>query len=134
MNLFEKKEYRMYNGIKADRLYAPICDYWSKQGFSVSRMSPYRIQGETFDSQIGLRRKFAVNVHEHEGNTYMDIEVQAKATDLGLIGGVLVAIICWPIALIGGAVSYSKYDNEASEDLGMFLNYTDYVARAQGGA
>ncbi len=129
--MLEKNEYRMFSGNKGNQLYLPICDFWAKQGFSVSRMSPYRIQGETYDSKVGLKRRFVINMYEQEGNTYLDLEIRAKATDLGVVGGVVVAVVCWPIALIGGAISYSKYDSDVGDYTQSFWQYMDIVSNAQ---
>ena len=131
--MFDRREYRSFRGVRAEQLDPGVHDFWAKEGFSVVRASPWRIEGESFDSRIGLRRKFSLTMHEQEGTTYMDLQVQAKVTDLGIVGGVIVAVICLPIAAIGGLVSYHEYEKDAGLLNYRFWDYMGLVARSQGG-
>jgi hypothetical protein len=128
MLMFEKRDYQMFNGTNKEQFYQTACHYWASQGFYVTRQSPYRIQGESFDSRIGLKRKFSLNLHEQEGNTYLDLQFQAKITDIGMFGGLAAAVICLPIALIGGAYSYSEYESDSNDFTNRFWEYMNQIA------
>ena len=132
MALFEKTEYRMYDRVSAEMLYPGVQDFWTKEGFSVIRVSPYRIQGESHDSRIGLRRTFSLTVHEQGDATYLDLQMQAKITDLGIVGGAAAAFICLPVAVVAGAVSYHEYDKDSKELNRRFWDYMGLVSRSMG--
>ena len=130
--MFEKREYRMYQGVKREQIYLKICDFWSRQGFYVWQISPYQIQGQSYYQKIGLRREFFLRLDEHEGNTYIDISLQAKITDEGLVGGAAAAILLWPVAVVGGALSYSEYETDAKNLLGSFWAYVNSISNTNG--
>jgi hypothetical protein len=132
ISVFEKTEYRMFGGVNAETFFPGLQDFWIKEGFSTVRVSPYRILGESFDSRIGLKRNFALTVYEQAGVTYMDLQLQAKVTDFGMVGGAAAAFICLPIAVVAGAISYHEYDKDAKELNRRFWDYMGLVSRSMG--
>jgi hypothetical protein len=103
--MFEKRDYRVYKGVKTDKIYPQICDFWTRQGFYVAQLSPFQIQGESYQSNIGLRREFYLHLNEQKDSTYIDITFRARVTDTGAVGGAAAAVIFWPAAVVGGALS-----------------------------
>jgi hypothetical protein len=130
--MFEKREYRMYQGVKREDIYYQICDFWAKQGFYVWQISPYQIQGRSYLSKIGLRRDFFLRLDEHDNTTYLDLSMQANITDEGFIGGAAAAVLFWPAAIVGGAISYDQYENDARALMGSFWAYVDTMAQTNG--
>jgi hypothetical protein len=118
--------------VKRQDLYPQICDYWARQGFYVGQISPFQIRGESYHSNIGLRREFYLRLDEHEGSTYIDLTFRARITDEGAIGGTAAAVLFWPVAVIGGAVSYSEYEKDATNLMYSFWGYVDQTARRKG--
>ena len=41
-------------------------------------------------------------------------------------------VIFWPVALVGGAISYTEYEGEANKLMGNFWNHVDSVAMISG--
>jgi len=129
--MFEKRDYRMYEGVKREDIYQQICDFWTRQGFYVAQISPFHIQGQSYHQKIGLRREFFLRMDEHQNNTYIDLQLQA-ITDEGVIGGAAAAIIFWPVAVVGGALSYSEYENDANALMGSFWVFVDQITNKRG--
>jgi hypothetical protein len=130
--MFEKREYRMYQGVKRDQIYQQICDFWARQGFYVWQISPFQIQGQSYHQKIGLRKDFFLRMDEHENTTYIDLSLRASITEEGMIGGGAAAILFWPVAVVGGAMSYSEYENDARNLLGSFWGFVDSISKIQG--
>jgi hypothetical protein len=130
--MFEKREYRMYKGVKREAIYQQVCDFWARSGFYVSQISPFHIQGQSYYQKIGLKREFFLRMDEHEDVTYIDLSVQAKITDEGLIGGVAATVLLWPVAVVGGALSYDQYENDAKALMGSFWGYVDSISKTTG--
>ncbi|UCF07421.1 MAG: zinc ribbon domain-containing protein [Thermoplasmata archaeon] len=130
--MFEKREFRRYQGVKREDIYPQICDFWARQGFYVAQLSPFHIQGQSYISKIGLRREFFLRMDEQGGNTYIDLQFQAKITDEGLVGGAAAAVIFWPVALVGGALSYKEYEDDARNLMWSFWGFVDQMTNQSG--
>lgn len=130
--MFEKREIMVYNGVSRDQIYPQICNFWRNQGFYVSQVSPYQIQGQSYYSKIGLKREFFLRLDEIDGNTHLDLMVNAKITDMGLIGGVAAAVIFLPVAAVAGAFSYTEYESDAKNLMGSFWNYVAQTTNVGG--
>jgi hypothetical protein len=130
--MFEKRDYRMYQNVKRGDIYTQVCDFWTGQGFYVAQISPFHITGESYHSKVGLKREFSLRIDEQEGGIYLDLEFKAKITDEGLIGGAAATIIFWPVALVGGAYSYTEYENDAQRLMGSFWSYVDGITNSRG--
>ena len=76
--MFEKREYRMYKGVKREHIYQQVCDFWARSGFYVSQISPFQIQGQSYYQKIGLKREFSLRMDEQEDTTYIDLTLNAN--------------------------------------------------------
>ena len=130
--MFDLRDYRMYKGVKRSKIYPQVCDFWARQGFYVAQLSPFQVQGQTYQQKIGLRREFDLGMDEQDGNTYVYLNFRAQITDEGLIGGAAATIIFWPAAIVGGAVSYSEYQSDARNLIGSFWAFVDHITKKQG--
>jgi hypothetical protein len=125
--MFEKREYRMYKGIKKDKIYKEITDYWSSQGFYVNQISAYYLFGQSYYERIGLRREFYLYLEEKDGDTHINLHFFAKITDTGTIGGLAAAVIALPVAVVGGAISYHEYEKDANSLMYHFWSHLDKI-------
>jgi hypothetical protein len=130
--MFDKRDYRRYKNVKRDDIYPKVCDFWARQGFYVAQLSPFQIRGESYHQKIGLRREFYLRLDEQDGNTYIDLQFQAKISDEGAVGGVAAAVIFWPVAVVGGALSYSEYEKEANSLMYNFWIFVDQLTNQRG--
>jgi hypothetical protein len=122
----------MYKNVKRDDIYPKVCDFWARQGFHVAQLSPFQIRGESYHQKIGLRREFYLRLDESDGNTYIDLQFQARISDEGAVGGVAATVIFWPVAVVGGALSYSEYEKEANNLMYNFWIYVDQLTNQRG--
>lgn len=130
--MFEKREYREYKNTPRDTIYSAVCKWWTDRGFYIGQIAPYHIQGTSYYTKIGLRREFFLKIDEINGNTYLDILFKATITDEGLIGGVAATVIFWPVAAIGGVLSYDEYQREANSLLSSFWQQMDALTKQTG--
>lgn len=111
--MFEKREVRIVAGARREQLWAKVWDWWGRQGFHLSQMGPYHLHGTSFYSNIGLRREVDLALEDVSGGTSADLRVNASITDEGVILGGISAVLYFPVAVVGGAVSYSEYETDA---------------------
>jgi hypothetical protein len=121
--MFEKREVRFVAGVSRDDLWAKAWDWWTRQGFALTKTRPYRCHGASFYARIGLRREFDLILDEANGGCNVDLTFRAVLTQEGLIAGAVAAVVLWPIAVLGGAVSYSEYEADARNLLLAFWQF-----------
>jgi hypothetical protein len=75
-------------------------------------MGPGQFVG-TSASRYGLQREATVTVRDMGGQTLVELRMRAHITDEGVIAGGLALVLLWPVAVVGGAVSYARYEEDA---------------------
>ncbi|MGI0147973.1 MAG: hypothetical protein ACREDF_00375 [Thermoplasmata archaeon] len=127
--MFEKREVRFVPGVSRDEMWAKAWDWWARQGFQLTKTGPYRCHGASIYARIGLRREFDLIIDEATGGCTVDLTSHAVLTEGGLIAGALTAVVLWPVAVLGGAVSYSEYETDARN---LLLAFWQYLAATPG--
>jgi len=130
--MLARRDFRVYPGLDRNEVCLQFCDYWARQGFHVVQVSPFHIKGRSFEPTFGLNREFTLYLGDANGGTHVDLQFQASATTLGLVGGVAATVIFWPVAVIGGAWSYKEYADDARDCMWGFWAYADQLARMGG--
>ncbi|MFA5896877.1 MAG: zinc ribbon domain-containing protein [Thermoplasmata archaeon] len=129
--MFEKREVRMISGVRREDLWAKAWDWWGRAGFHLSQSGPYRMMGSSFYSRIGLKREFELSLDDVSGGCSVDLRVNAQITDEGVVLGGISAIVFWPVAVVGGAVSYTQYEDDARNLMIAFWQHV-YALAAPG--
>lgn len=129
--MLDKRDYRIYQNVQPEQVYPQVCDFWARQGFYVGQISPFEIQGQSYLPRIGLRREFYLKLTDHNGDTSVDLYFRGKVTDEGLLGGAAATIIFFPVALVGGAISYSEFEKDARNIIGGFWSFIDRLTGVQ---
>lgn len=111
--MFEKRELRAFPNLRQEEVWTRAWDWWSRQGFMLTQTGPYRVHGSSFYSRIGLRREFDLVVDDGDGGPNVDLTFRAQVTDEGLIAGAVTAVFLLPVAVVGGAISYTEYESDA---------------------
>ena len=127
--MFEKREIRFFPGTRRNDVWPKAWDWWGRQGFHLARTGPYRVHGSSYYARIGLRREFDVILDDASGGTNVDLTFNAQITEEGLIVGAVTAVLLLPVAVLGGAVSYSEYETDARN---LILGFWQFLATAQG--
>jgi len=117
--MFEKREVR-HLASRRDEVWNRSWDWWSRQGFVLTQTGPYRFHGSSFYARIGLRREFDLILDEAKDGTSADLTFRAKITEEGLIGGAVAAIVFFPVAVVGGAISYIEYESDSRNVIAAF--------------
>ena len=112
--MFEKRDYRAIPGAKVADVWAKAWDYWQRAGFALYHVAPNQFTGASYYSNLGLRREILVRFQEANDATYVDLGFRAQITNQGADGGVVAAVVFWPVAAVGGAISWSQYEAEAN--------------------
>ena len=121
--MFEKREVRLFPGLRRDDVWAKAWDWWGRQGFHLTKTGPYRFHGSSYYSRIGLRREFDLIVDDVPNGCNVDLTFSAQITDEGLIAGAVTAVLVLPVAVLGGAVSYSEYETDARNLILVFWQF-----------
>ena len=129
--MFEKREVRVVPGIRRETLWPKAWDWWARAGFHLAQSGPYRLVGSSFYSRIGLKRDIELSLDDVSGGCSVDLRVNAQVTDEGVVLGGISAIVFWPVAVVGGAVSYTQYEDDARNLMSAFWQYA-YALTAPG--
>lgn len=121
--MFEKREVRSVPGIRRDELWTKAWDWWSRQGFHLTQAGPYRFHGTSHYERIGLKREFDIAIDEVSGGSSVDLSFRASLTNEGLVLGAVTAVFLFPVAVVGGAVSYTEYETDARNLMAAFWQY-----------
>jgi hypothetical protein len=137
--MFQKREMHFVAGVKPADLWPRVWDWWARAGFQLSQSGPTSLRGTSFYSNIGLRREFWLILSDAAGGSNVDLSLNAQITDEGLVVGAVSAVVFWPVAVVGGALSYSEYETDARNLMIAFWQFlyaptTPAGAAAQGSA
>lgn len=125
--MLRKRDYRIFKGVPAAYLYPAAYDFWSRKGLEVYEVAPLRLAGRSYHTKIGLRRKVEITMTEVEGDTHIELEFRATIGSTGVVGGVVAAAIWLPLAVIGGAASYVKYEDDAKRLISSFWHHLETI-------
>ena len=121
--MLERREARFFPGLRRDDAWAKAWDWWGHQGFQLAKTGPYRFHGSSHYARIGLRREFDLIVDDVSGGSNVDLTFGAQITDEGLIAGAVTAVFLLPVAVLGGAVSYTEYETDAQNLIVAFWQF-----------
>ncbi len=129
MGMLERRDYRVIPGVKAADVWPKAWDFWQRAGFALYNVGPNHFTGSSFYSKIGLSREIELRLQEANDAVYVDMSFRARFTEAGVVGGAAAAILFWPVAVVGGAISWSEYENEATA---LLANFWHYLWQASG--
>ena len=128
--MFEKWESRVYPKADAKVIHAHAFRWWQSQGFALTEMGPGQFVGSSA-SKYGLQREATVTVRDLGEQTLVELRMRAHITDEGVIAGGLALVLLWPVAVVGGAVSYAKYEEDAINLMSMSWRALEAAASIQ---
>lgn len=127
--VLEKRDYRAIPGAKMEQVWAKAWDWWQGAGFVLYHVGPGHLTGSSTYSKIGLRREIELRFVEANDALYVDLAFRARLTDEGAVGGAVAAVVFFPVAAVGGAISWSEYENEAN---GLITNFWFFLSQVTG--
>jgi hypothetical protein len=130
--MFQKREVHFVPGQKPADLWPRLWDWWSRQGFQLTQTAPHSLSGASFYSRIGLRREVWLVLSDAPNGCNADLSLNAQITDEGLVLGAVSAVVFLPVAVVGGAVSYSEYETDARNLMIAFWQHVYSLAAPPG--
>jgi len=88
--------------------------WWNAAGFAVMETGPGQFRGLAA-SKWGLEREVNISVKDINGTTVVELRMKANVTTEGVLAGGIALVLLWPVAVVGGAYSYTKYESDALE-------------------
>lgn len=130
--MFQKREVHFAATITPADLWPRVWDWWGRAGFQLAQTGPTGLHGTSFYSRIGLRREVWLVLSDAQNGTNVDLSLNAQLTDEGLIAGAVSAVLFWPVAVVGGAVSYSDYESDSTNLMNAFWQFLNATAAPAG--
>lgn len=121
--MLEKRDYRAIPGARVADVWAKAWDWWQRAGFALYHVGPNHFTGASVYSNLGLRREIDLRLEEANDALYVDLGFRASLTTEGAVGGAVAAVVFWPVAVAGGAISWSQYESEANTLMGNFWHF-----------
>ncbi len=127
--MFEKWETYSYPDTDAKALHAHAFQWWNGAGFRVTETAAGQFNAVS-SSKWGLQRDAVVTIRDQGGTAVVDLRVRANVTTEGVVGGGLALVLLWPVAVVGGAYSYAKYEQDARDLMTAFWYSMGSVAQS----
>ena len=126
--MFEKWETFSYPNTDAKALHTHAFQWWGGAGFRIHEISPGQFNARSA-SKWGLERDAIVTIRDQGGTAVVDLRMRANVTTEGVIGGGLALVLLWPVAVVGGAYSYAKYEQDARDLMNAFWHSMGTVSQ-----
>ncbi len=121
--MLEKRDYRAIPDVRVADVWPKAWDWWQRAGFALYHAGPAHFTGSSFHSNLGLRREVMVRLQEANEMLYVDLGFRASITTEGAVGGAVAAVVFFPIAAVGGAISWSEYEKDANALMWNFWHF-----------
>ncbi len=112
--MFEKWESKTYPRVNAMTIHTHAFQWWNAAGFAVMETGSGQFRGLAA-SKWGLEREVNISVKDINGTTVVELRMKANVTTEGVLAGGIALVLLWPVAVVGGAYSYTKYESDALE-------------------
>ena len=126
--MFEKWESKSYPGVDAAALHKHAFSWRHGAGFRIMETGPGQFRAVSA-SRWGLEREATVTVKDVSGVAILELRFRANVTTEGVLAGGIALILLWPVAVLGGAYSYAKYETDALDLMASFWNSVGAVAQ-----
>ena len=127
--MFEKWETYSYPSTDAKALHTHAFQWWNAAGFRVTETAPGQFNAVS-KSKWGLQRDATITIRNGHGPAVVDLRLKANITTEGVVGGGLALVLLWPVAVVGGAYSYAKYEQDARDLITSFWSSIGTVAQS----
>lgn len=128
--VFDKFEAWTFATPAAPEISASAQTYWSQRGYQLQSTGPTAFQGRSFRSKIGIYRVVDVTVRSSGAGAVVHLRYRADIRPEVAAGGVVVAVLLFPVAVVGAAISWHEYERDWSEERWDFWNFLLRSAKA----
>lgn len=130
--MFERREVLSYTDPDLDDVNNKTIKYWTRMGFHVMRISPRIIRGVSYNDDIGLRSEFILRSFDDGNRVNFELTLKAELSSTGLVLLVVFGIFFWPVALLLGLMSHSRYTDNALNHSYNFWEHMNYITGQTG--
>lgn len=121
--MFEKFESWNFSSPTPAELFPSAWNFWTDRSYRLVSTGPTSFQGKSFHSRLGLHRVLDVTVLPSGSGTLVQLRYRADVTEAGAAGGVIAAVVLFPVAVVGGALSWHTYEKDFQEERWAFWNH-----------
>ena len=133
--MFEKFESWSFVSPGPAEVFASSWTYWGQRGYRMMSTGPSSFQGRSFQSRLGLYRVVDITVVPSGTGTVVQMRYRADVSEAGAAGGVILAVVLFPVAVVGGAISWHEYETDFQNERWAYWNFLSsqvHVAPATG--
>lgn len=134
-SVFEKFESWTFLSPPSEKAVPAMWNFWSQRGYHLQSTGPSSFQGRSFQSRIGIHRVVDVTAQPAGSGVVVGLRYRADVNPEVAAGGVVVAVLLLPVAVLGGALSWHTYESDWSRerwDFWQFLTGTSEGRPAPG--
>lgn len=130
--MFDKTETWQFSEPGAEQLFAACWSIWSGMGYQLSSTSGTSFAAQSAHPTLGFHRIAEVTVTPAAAGAMVNVRFRAGVSKGGVAGGAVAAIVFWPVAAVGGALSWSQFEDDWKASRSIFWNalVTTYRARS----
>jgi hypothetical protein len=129
--VFEKFEAWTFLTPGPTELFAASWQFWGQRGYDLKSMGPSRFQGRSFQSTLGIHRVVDLTVLAAGSGSVVQTRFRADVREDVALGGVVVAVLLLPLAVVGAAISWHEYETDWSQERWAFWNFLVGGGKAQ---
>lgn len=129
--VFEKYETWNFERPGPADVFPAAWSFWNQRGYQLESLSGSAFRGRSFHSKLGIHRVVEVTVVPNSQGTTVQIHFRADVRADVAAGGVVVAVLLLPVAVVGAAVSWHEYERDWSQERWDFWNALTAQAKAQ---
>ncbi len=121
--MFEKFEAWTLLSPAADQVFNSSWAFWGQRGYRMLSTGPTSFQGRSFQSRLGLYRVVDVTVVPAGNGAVVQFRYRADVSESGAVGGVVLAVVLLPVAVVGGAISWHTYETDFTNERWAYWNF-----------
>lgn len=129
--VFEKFESWAFATPGPSELFPLAQNFWGQRGYGLQSTGPTSFRGRSFQSRLGIHRVVDVTILPAGSGSALQVRFRADVREDVAVGGVVVAVLLLPVAVVGAALSWHEYELDWSRERWEFWNFLIGIARAQ---
>ena len=114
--VFEKFEAWTFASPPAQRIFSSAWSFWGERGYQLQSTGGTSFQGRSYQSKIGIHRVVNITVLPADPGATVQVRYRADVRPDVAAGGVVVAVLLLPVAVVGAAVSWHEYERDWSQE------------------
>ncbi|MDE1819474.1 MAG: hypothetical protein KGJ23_00320 [Euryarchaeota archaeon] len=132
--VFEKFENWNFEAPAPAEVFPQAWNFWSQRGYQLQSTGPTSFRGRSFQSKLGIHRVADLTIASSGSGTSVQVHFRADVRADVAAGGVVVAVLLLPVAVVGAAISWHEYEKDWSQERSAFWDFLVHAAGARPAA